>query len=67
MKLFTLIRSGLLSLAIVLLPSAWAAQPNYDAFYVFGDSLSDNGNDLALTKASGIAPAIPPSDSPHKT
>jgi phospholipase/lecithinase/hemolysin len=57
---------------------AWFQQPahaaNYNTFYVFGDSLSDTGNDLiyttALFKQLGLPPdfpAIPPSVSPHKT
>jgi phospholipase/lecithinase/hemolysin len=29
--------------------------------------LSDTGNDIVLTKAQGIFPAIPPSESPHRT
>jgi len=41
--------------------------PNYHALYVFGDSLSDTGNDLAITRAIGFNPAIPPSDTPHRT
>jgi phospholipase/lecithinase/hemolysin len=38
----------------------------YDAFYAFGDSLVDNGNDFIVTQAFGFNPAIPPSISPHK-
>ncbi|SEL37145.1 SGNH/GDSL hydrolase family protein [Nitrosovibrio tenuis] len=45
----------------------WAASPNPPALYVFGDSLSDIGNDTILTKAQGISPAIPPSVSPKRT
>ena len=41
--------------------------PNYDAFFVFSDSLGDTGNDLILTTSLGLTPAIPPSVSPHKT
>jgi len=45
------------------------AQPNvaYQALFVFGDSLADNGNDFILTTAAGLDPAIPPSVSPHQT
>jgi phospholipase/lecithinase/hemolysin len=67
------IRTGFL-LAVVFAQSlAWAAPPAhpgsplYDNLYVFGDSLSDTGNDLALTKAQRISPAIPPSEAPHRT
>jgi phospholipase/lecithinase/hemolysin len=42
-----------------------AADTQYDAFYVFGDSLSDTGNDFLLTQAGPIA--IPPSESPRRT
>ncbi len=33
--------------------------PKYEAFYVFGDSLSDTGNDHILTKLQKIDPADP--------
>jgi outer membrane lipase/esterase len=39
----------------------------YQALFVFGDSLADNGNDFILTTAAGLDPAIPPSVSPHRT
>jgi len=48
--------SGLASAAVL---------PNYEAFYVFGDSLSDTGNDYLATAANGISPAVPPSQSPN--
>ena len=39
-----------------------------DAFFVFGDSLSDTGNDFFATKFQlGLDPALPPSESPHET
>ena len=41
--------------------------PKYDALYVFGDSLSDTGNFWILSRSFGADPAIPPSESPHKT
>lgn len=41
--------------------------PSFDALYVFGDSLADNGNDLRATQAARMNPAVPPSASPHKT
>ena len=34
-----------------LASAALAAPPNYAAMYVFGDSLSDTGNDYAATRA----------------
>jgi len=39
--------------------------PPFTAFYAFGDSLVDNGNDFILTQRAGLQPAIPPSRSPH--
>jgi phospholipase/lecithinase/hemolysin len=58
--------------AVFLLTAAFtlpvsAAKPQYEAFYVFGDSLSDTGNDLILTQLQKINPPIPPSESPHQT
>jgi phospholipase/lecithinase/hemolysin len=47
---------------------AWSATaPNYQAMYVFGDSLSDTGNDFISTTAQRLVPAIPPSVSPYAT
>jgi phospholipase/lecithinase/hemolysin len=63
-------RIGFLLVAILAQSIALAAPPpppQYDNLYVFGDSLSDTGNDLVLTKAQRISPAIPPSESPHRT
>ena len=40
--------------------TAIAGQPNYAAMYVFGDSLSDTGNDFAATTAQQMVPAAPP-------
>jgi hypothetical protein len=59
------------SLLVSLLPGSAKAQASrYDAFYVFGDSLADNGNvwlaTQALVRAGVIAPpALPPSEDPH--
>ena len=39
----------------------------YQKLYVFGDSLSDNGNDFILTSRLGYVPAIPPSVTPYAT
>jgi len=56
----------LLLLVVFTLPVSWAS-PKNDTIYIFGDSLSDTGNDIILTKAQRIFPAIPPSESPHRT
>jgi phospholipase/lecithinase/hemolysin len=40
--------------------------PSFDAMFVFGDSLSDLGNDFIGTRALGIVPAIPPSTTPNR-
>ncbi len=48
-------------------PPSWAKVPNYQALYVFGDSLSDTGNDLIVTRARSFYPPVPPSESPHRT
>ena len=53
--------------AALMVSSAIAAQPNYAAMYVFGDSLSDTGNDFAVTTAQHLVPAIPPSVMPYAT
>lgn len=58
----------ILLFASLVIPQAASAQaPRFDAMYVFGDSLSDTGNDLILTKLIGLRPAIPPSLSPNRT
>ena len=57
-----IIKICLVFFAVFTFPSSWAA-----TVYVFGDSLSDTGNDIILTKAQRIFPAIPPSESPHRT
>lgn len=55
-------------LSVSLLPSAASAQVGtFDAFYVFGDSLADNGNVWLTSKLLGIEPAPPPSESPNLT
>jgi phospholipase/lecithinase/hemolysin len=66
-KLSTVI-SALSILVLSLLPATARAQiPRVDAFYGFGDSLADNGNDLLTTKLLHANPAVPPSTSPHST
>lgn len=62
-----IISVGFLLAAVFVLPPVLAATPQYEAFYVFGDSLSDTGNDLFLTKLQKLDPPLPPSESPHKT
>ena len=62
-----IISVGFLLAAVFALPPVLAATPKYEAFYVFGDSLSDTGNDLFLTKLQKLDPPLPPSESPHKT
>ncbi len=54
-------------LGAFMVSTAMAGQPNYAAMYVFGDSLSDTGNDLAATTAQQMVPAIPPSVTPYAT
>jgi phospholipase/lecithinase/hemolysin len=57
----------LLCMCSVFAVTASAQTVRFDALYVFGDSLSDTGNDLILTKLIGLNPAVPPSESPHRT
>ena len=67
MRTNAITRIFLVWVAVLLAPVGWAAQPSYDAMYVFGDSLSDTGNVLIATKAQGLVPAIPPSETPYAT
>lgn len=54
--------------AVCLLPTSASAQiPQFDSFYVFGDSLADNGNVFIMSKMLRIEPAIPPSEHPFQT
>ena len=55
------------TLALLLPASAPAQIPQFDSFYVFGDSFVDNGNLFLLTKALGMEPAVPPSEHPNQT
>jgi phospholipase/lecithinase/hemolysin len=59
-------RTFLVLFAASVTAAAHAAPPGYAAMYVFGDSLSDTGNDLAAT-TNRMVPAIPPSVSPYAT
>jgi len=66
---FLLVLASFLALiALIVEPARLEAQaPKFDAFFGFGDSLSDTGNLWLLTKTVGQDPAIPPSVSPHMT
>lgn len=44
-----------------------AKQSRVDLFVTFGDSLADTGNLYIMTRLLRQVPAIPPSDSPHRT
>jgi phospholipase/lecithinase/hemolysin len=57
----------LLCMCSIFAVTASAQTARFNAMYVFGDSLSDTGNDLILTKLIGLNPAVPPSESPHRT
>ena len=63
----SLLRLALLAAVLVAPTSVFGQVPNYDAFVVFGDSISDTGNAWMLTKSAGIDPALPPSEPPHET
>jgi phospholipase/lecithinase/hemolysin len=64
----SLSRSFVALLFLCALPGrAFAQVPDFAALYVFGDSLVDSGNVFLLTKALGVEPAIPPSESPNQT
>jgi len=55
------------ALALTLAAEASAQVPAFDALYVFGDSLADNGNDYIASSVLGGDPAVPPSESPNRT
>lgn len=59
----------LLVALLLLLPLAGTGKEvsRFDALFVFGDSLSDIGNDYIGSSGLGVVPAIPPSTSPHRT
>src|SRR5216110_3093369 len=64
-----LILCSVFAIATLGRPATAGAQvPAVDSFFVFGDSLSDTGNDFIATKFQfGLDPAIPPSEPPHRT
>jgi phospholipase/lecithinase/hemolysin len=58
---------ALLALVVLTtLPIAGQQAPTYEAFYAFGDSLVDNGNDYLVTQVLLQNPPVPPSTSPHR-
>jgi phospholipase/lecithinase/hemolysin len=59
--------AALVTVCLLLSAAAAAQVPSFDSLYVFGDSLADNGNIFIMTKARGLEPAVPPSESPHRT
>ena len=61
--------SVLFCAAVILLtlPLSAAREGQNSAFYVFGDSLVDIGNDFIASRQLGFDPAVPPSISPHRT
>jgi len=64
----SMFRALCLAASTLVLPTAWAGLlPNYPAMVVFGDSLSDTGNDFISTTAQNMVPAIPPSVTPYAT
>ena len=66
-SLHRLLVGCLLLASLCLGASSWAGPANYKNMYVFGDSLSDTGNDFVATTAQRFVPAIPPSVTPHAT
>ena len=60
-------RAVALVLAAGVACTAVAGVPGYKTMYVFGDSLSDTGNDFAATTAQHMVPAVPPSVTPYAT
>ncbi len=65
-RLATLLSAFLAAIWLSSISSVQAA-PNFDAIYVFGDSLSDTGNLLAVTRSLGLNPPLPPSDPPARS
>src|SRR5262252_8504583 len=55
------------ALILLVLPLSAKRHDQFTAFYVFGDSLVDNGNDFIASHQFGLDPAVPPSVSPNET
>jgi phospholipase/lecithinase/hemolysin len=66
MKRIRLVAALLVLLAFVVAPIG-AKGLHFIHLFVFGDSLSDTGNDFILSSALGAQPALPPSVSPNRT
>ena len=70
MKRIRLVGVLLVLVAVVVAPIG-AKGPHFNHFFnhffVFGDSLSDTGNDFILSLALGAQPPLPPSVSPNRT
>jgi outer membrane lipase/esterase len=66
MKRLRLVGVLLVLVGVVVAPIG-ARGPHFLRFFVFGDSLSDTGNDFILSSALGAQPALPPSVSPNRT
>jgi phospholipase/lecithinase/hemolysin len=66
-RLRALGRSLAIGACVLTASAVWAGQFNYPAMVVFGDSLSDTGNDFVATTAQQFTPAIPPSVTPYAT
>ena len=66
MKRLRLVGVLLVLVGVVVAPIG-ARAPHFLRFFVFGDSLSDTGNDFILSSALGAQPALPPSVSPNRT
>src|SRR5262245_21659311 len=66
MKRIRLVGVLLVVFGVVVAPIG-ARGAHFIHFFVFGDSISDTGNDLILSSALGAQPALPPSFSPNRT
>lgn len=66
-RLRALGRSLAIGACVLTASAVWAGQFKYPSMVVFGDSLSDTGNDFLATTAQQLTPAIPPSMTPYAT
>src|SRR4029450_3533278 len=66
MKRIRLVGVLLVLVGVVVAPIG-AKGAHFIHFFVFGDSISDTGNDFILSSALGAKPALPPSVSPNRT